>query len=239
MSLFAEARVLASLLRGLPRDGEHASRLDRFYGQQASQYDRFRERLLVGRRDLMTRLPIERGDLVVELGGGTGRNADFLGNRLQWLERYEVVDVCKPLLEIARQRAEHNSHICVIADDATRYQPARPADRVVMSYALSMIPQWQQAIDNAVDMLRPGGTVAVVDFYVSATTPRPGEAQHSAFARWFWPRWFGHDGVRLSPEPLEYLRNRLRTLHLGEHSSSVPYLPFAKVPFYVFLGTRT
>ena len=126
-----------------------------------------------------------------------------------------------------------NPLLHVVDGDATLYQPESTVDRVIMSYALSMIPQWRQAIDNTIDMLRPGGNVAVVDFYVSQATPRPGEARHG-----FWSRWFGHDGVRLSPEPLEYLRHRFRTVHLGEHRSAVPYLPLAKVPFYVFLGTK-
>ena len=35
MSIAGDARVLAALLRGQPRDGDHAARLDAFYAPQA------------------------------------------------------------------------------------------------------------------------------------------------------------------------------------------------------------
>jgi S-adenosylmethionine-diacylgycerolhomoserine-N-methlytransferase len=38
------------------------------------------------------------------------------------------------------------------------------ADRIVISYALSMIPDWQHAIERAVQQLTPGGSLHIVDF---------------------------------------------------------------------------
>jgi S-adenosylmethionine-diacylgycerolhomoserine-N-methlytransferase len=38
------------------------------------------------------------------------------------------------------------------------------ADRIVISYALSMIPDWQHAIERAVQQLAPGGALHIVDF---------------------------------------------------------------------------
>ncbi len=46
------------------------------------------------------------------------------------------------------------------------YRPADPADCVYFSYALTMIPDWRRAIDNAIAMLAPGGTLGVVDFHL-------------------------------------------------------------------------
>ncbi len=34
----------------------------------------------------------------------------------------------------------------------------------MFSYALSMIPRWERAIDRAIEAVRPGGILAVVDF---------------------------------------------------------------------------
>ncbi len=238
MNLLNDARVLTSLLRGIPRKGEHASRLNDFYRHQAGDYDRFRERLLSGRRELMQRLPLQSGDLVVELGGGTGRNVDFLGTRANLLQRYEVVDLCQPLLDIAKQRAARNPCVQAIEGDATTYRPGRPADVVVFSYALSMIPMWRDAINNAVAMLKPGGTLAVVDFYVSAASPPAGMARHGRFTRWFWPRWFGHDGVRLSSESLETVSACTDRFHLVEDLAKVPYVPSVRVPFYTYMGRK-
>ena len=83
----AEARVLRQLLRGMPGGGDHASRLEAFYGPQADAYDDFRERLLPGRDELMAWLAPVAGERVVELGAGTGRNPAFLGARVRELGR--------------------------------------------------------------------------------------------------------------------------------------------------------
>ena len=126
----------------------------------------------------------------------------------------------------------------MIEADATSYRPAEPVDCVYFSYALTMIPDWQAAMDNAIAMLRPGGMLGVVDFYVSAARPRPGEAVHGAFTRYFWPRWFAHDGVRLTPAHLARLRCLLPDHLCQERRAHVPYLPGARVPYYIFVGRR-
>ena len=124
----SDARVLWHLLRGQPRTGDHASRLAAFYGPQAADYDRFRERLLQGRRELIDQMDIAAGSSVVELGCGTGRNVEFLGERLSTLARVELVDLCAPLLERARLLAAGWPNVHVVAGDATTHMPAEPAD---------------------------------------------------------------------------------------------------------------
>lgn len=228
--LAAEARVLRQLLRGLSGEGGHAERLNRFYGPQAEHYDRFRERLLHGRQALIDRLAPGPGEHVVELGGGTGRNLDFFGSRIATLGSVGVVDLCRPLLAVAERRARELSNVRIIEADATRYRPEHPVDIVYFSYALTMIPDWRAAIDNAIAMLKPGGRLGVVDFHIA-----PG---HGRLARAFWPRWFGHDGVRLSPEHLPYLLDRLETTALQQAFGPVPYLPGLRVPYYVLVGRR-
>lgn len=228
--LLAEGRVLLQLLRGLSGPGGHAERLSRFYAPQAGEYDRFRERLLYGRRELIERLAPAPGSHVVELGGGTGRNLDFLGPRLPRLASFTLVDLCRPLLAVAATRAAAHDNVRLVEADATRFQPAEPADCVYFSYALTMIPDWRAAIDNALLMLKPGGTLGVVDFHISAA--------HGRFTRAFWPRWFAHDGVRLSVEHLPYLQRRTESLFLETARGSVPYLPGLKVPYYVFAGRK-
>ncbi|MEI6246813.1 MAG: SAM-dependent methyltransferase, partial [Acidobacteriota bacterium] len=104
MGVRADARVLLAMVKGAGGAGAHAERLTRFYGPQAADYDRFRERLLPGRRELVEALPVTAGARVVELGGGTGRNAEFFGARLDTLARLDVVDICAPLLEVASAR---------------------------------------------------------------------------------------------------------------------------------------
>lgn len=235
-ALRGDAAVLARLLRGMPRAPSHAQALGAFYGAQSAHYDRFRERLLHGRAELVASLPLPPRARIVELGGGTGRNAEFLGARLADLASYDVVDLCAPLLDHAHERARRIPQLRVIEADATRWRPAQPVDAVILSYALTMIPDWRAAIDNAIAMLQPGGVLAVVDFHVSPARVAPGWARHGSITRWFWPRWFRHDGVRLDSAHLPTLRRLLPLHEVLEDRAPVPWLPLARVPYYRFVG---
>lgn len=236
-----DAAVLRQMLRGMPRSDSHAQNLQSFYGAQAKQYDRFRERLLRGRAELITslleRLPPRAH--VVELGGGTGRNLDFFGEHLRDIARFDLVDLCPSLLERARDRIAHYPQVRTIEADATTYTPDAPVDCVYFSYSLTMIPDWRVALANALAMLKPSGILGVVDFYTSPAAPDAGLARHGPFTRHFWPRWFAHDGVRLDPAHLATLRRRLPRHELAEHRAAVPYLPLIRVPYYIFVGRRS
>ena len=238
MSFASDARILLQLVRGLSRGRAHADALDGFYGPQAERYDAFRERLLQGRERLTSLLPCPPRGRLVELGGGTGRNLEYFGQRLATLERVELVDLCEPLLGIAATRAARLANVHVVRADACTYRPAAPVDCVFLSYALTMIPDWRAAVDNAVQMLKPGGTLGVVDFYVSGTRPAPGFVRHGWATRTLWPAWFAHDGVRLSAEHLPYLCDRLHVTALEERRAALPYVPWVTVPYYVLVGRR-
>jgi len=237
-SIRSDLRVLGRLLRGAARAGSEVERLTDFYAAQADGYDRFRDRLLHGRRELMHFLAPAASSRLVELGAGTGRNLDYLGPRLGALGSVTLVDLCPPLLDVARRRCAGCSNVRIVEDDAARFRPELPVDSVYFAYALSMIGKWRAAIDNAFTMLRPGGTIGSVDFFVSAPAPHPNRARHAWSTRAFWPRWFAHDGVRLSPEPLDYLLSRFEIVHLAERRGSVPYMLGLTVPYYVFVGRK-
>ncbi|MEO7324580.1 MAG: class I SAM-dependent methyltransferase [Dokdonella sp.] len=233
-ALRGDVAVLARLARGMPRASSHAQALGTFYGAQSAHYDRFRERLLQGRAELIGSLELPPQARVVELGGGTGRNAEFFGERLAQIESITIVDLCAPLLARARARAVRIAQLRTVEADATTWQPAEPVDAVILSYALTMIPDWRAAIENAISMLKPGGMLGVVDFYVSQAGAKG--VRHGAFTRRFWPAWFAHDGVRLNEQHLPMLRRRLSDHEIFEARAAVPYMPFGRVPYFRFVG---
>jgi S-adenosylmethionine-diacylgycerolhomoserine-N-methlytransferase len=239
-ALRGDAAVLGRLLRGMPRAATHADALGAFYGPQSDDYDRFRERLLAGRAELIRSLPLPPRARIVELGGGTGRNAEFFGDALHDIESIEIVDLCAALLARARERSRTIPQLRAIEADATTYRPAQAVDCVIFSYALTMIPDWRAALTNAIAMLDTGGVLAVVDFYVSPPDATSGNGtRHGALTRWFWPSWFRHDGVRLSAQHLPTLRALLPRNRIVEARAPVPYLPLGRVPYYRFVGRKT
>ncbi len=239
MSLVADARTLLQFARGRAKGGSHAERLQAFYQPQALHYDAFRERLLHGRQDLVSRLALPPGSNVVELGGGTGRNLDFFGPRLLTFSRFEVVDLCPALLAQARKRCAHWPGVAVAVEaDATTYRPQQSVDCVYFSYALTMIPDWRAALDNALSMLRPGGLLGAVDFYVAPRDPPAGFARQGSLSRIFWTRWFGHDGVCLDAQHLPYLLRHTVPVNCEARTAAVPYLPGLRVPYYLYIGRK-
>lgn len=236
---FSEVKILWSMLRGQKKGDTLKERLDNFYSPQASRYDSFRERLLHGRAEMIELLDIQPGMRVVEIGGGTARNLEFYADLIPALESVEVVDLCGPLLDQARKRCAKWPNVRLTEGDATTFLPQKTADRVYLSYSLTMMPEWQTIVDNAYEMLAPGGKIGVVDFYSSTRDAVPGQVAHGFFSRNFWPRWFAHDGVYLEPERLRYLLAHFDKQALQEHRGSVPFLPGLKVPYYLFIGLKS
>jgi S-adenosylmethionine-diacylgycerolhomoserine-N-methlytransferase len=237
MMLGAELRTLRQLLRGMAHDLPLAERLQCFYGPQAAHYDRFRERLLHGRAEMIHLLDPEPGQHVVELGAGTARAALYLHERLAQLGSLTLVDLCPALLAQARTRTRPWPRTRVIESDCADWRPPHAVERVYLSYALSMMPRWTRVLDGVAAMLCPGGRIGVVDFHVSAAEPARDRVRHCALARHWWPWWFAHDGVDVGPQRLAALEERFKPLVLREARGSVPYLPGLRVPYFIFIGT--
>jgi S-adenosylmethionine-diacylgycerolhomoserine-N-methlytransferase len=241
MTLRSDLAILYHLALRPVRGSDHAQRMEDFYRGQAPHYDRFRERLLHGRCELFRALPVPEGGVWVDLGGGTGASLEWLDQRIHRLRKVYVVDLSASLLEVARQRAQARgwSNVEAVRADATRFRPAEAeADVVTFSYALTMIPDWYLAVANAAAMLRPGGTIGAVDFYVSRKHAAVGMTRHGWTTRTFWPLWFGIDNVFLSADHLPLLQHQFETVTLREDRSKVPYLPLGRVPHYVFVGRK-
>ena len=173
MALLADLRVLYHLVLKPVRGKDHADRMENFYAGQAEAYDDFRKRLLKGRQELYDQIEVPDGGVWVEMGGGTGSNLEYLGDRIHRLSKVYVVDLADSLLEVATQRAEQKgwNNVEAVAADATSWQVDGGADVVTFSYSLTMIPDWFGAIENAKRLLKPTGKLGVVDFYVSRKFP--------------------------------------------------------------------
>jgi S-adenosylmethionine-diacylgycerolhomoserine-N-methlytransferase len=184
-------------------------------------------------------IPIPRDGVWVDMGGGTGHNLGHFGDRICELRKVYLVDLSPSLLAIAAERVRQQgwSNVEAVQADVTTFQPTDgPADVVTFSYSLTMIPDWFAALEHARSLLRPGGVIGVVDFYVSRKYPAAGLRRHSWWTRTFWPAWFVRDNVLLSADHLPFLSWRFQTVRLDERRARVPYVPLARVPYYIFVG---
>lgn len=241
MSQLSDLRVLYHLTLSPVRGSTHARRMENFYAGQANDYDDFRKRLLSGREDLFAALDVPEDGVWVDLGGGTGSNLELLGERIERLRKVYVVDLSPSLLEQVRDRAKRRgwNHVEAIEADATSFLPPEGAvDLVTFSYSLTMIPDWFAAVQHAERLLRPGGQIGVVDFYVSRKYPTSGLRRHGWLTRTFWPAWFANDNVHLSHDHLPFLQRHFETSQVSECKGKIPLFPLARVPYYWFIGTR-
>jgi S-adenosylmethionine-diacylgycerolhomoserine-N-methlytransferase len=240
-TLVADLKTLYHLLLKPARGKDHAERMESFYAGQADAYDSFRRRLLPGRRELYNSIPLPQGGVWVDLGGATGANFESLGRNIEELQSAYVVDLSPSLLAVARERIRRHgwTNVRAVQADAAQFRPPEAAaDVVTVSYALTMIPEWFLAVENAWAMLKPGGLIGVVDFFVSRKHPVQGSIRHAWFTRSFWPVWFAGDNVFLSADHLPFLRSHFDQLSCVESTARLPYLPLARVPYYMFVGRK-
>lgn len=240
-SLASNARVLWHLAVNRVRGKTHEERLTSFYSGQAGDYDGFRKRLLHGREEMLQTVPFEPGGIWVDLGAGTGANAEAIAEQVPQLGKVYQVDLCEPLLDVARQRVEHHgwNNVVPVHADATQFAPEEGlVDVVTFSYSLTMIPDWFAAVDHAWRILKPGGVLGIVDFYVSRKYPAEGRVRHPWSTRTFWTTWFAMDNVFLNGDHLPYLERKFETVTLHERRGKVPFLPLIRAPHYIYIGRK-
>ncbi len=241
MAFFADMKILYHMLVKPVRGDDHAERMESFYGGQAGAYDDFRKRLLRGRQELWDQISVPDGGVWVDMGGGTGSNVENFGDNVGRPAKIYVVDLSSSLLKIAADRFENKgwSNVEAVEADATKFRPSEgSADVVTFSYSLTMIPDWFAAIENALAILKPGGLIGVVDFYVGRKYAPDDMKKHRWLARSMWPPWFATDNVFPSPDHIPFLRHHFEQVYLNEDRFRMPYVPFFKTPYYQFVGWK-
>ena len=145
--------------------------MDRIYRQQRHVYDLSRKYYLLGRDRLIDGLAPPPGGRVLEIGCGTARNLIAAGRRHPEAKLFGI-DISAEMLATARQRLARTGQgdrIRLARADATHFDPAilfgvPSFSRIFFSYTLSMIPEWERALDESVRWLQPGGELHLVDF---------------------------------------------------------------------------
>jgi S-adenosylmethionine-diacylgycerolhomoserine-N-methlytransferase len=158
--------------------GDHAGLMDDVYRGQRHIYDLTRKYYLLGRDRLIAEMDVPDGGTVLEVGCGTGRNLAQIAKR--WPEaRLFGLDISDEMLKSAS--ANLRSARCANRTELARADAAQfdalqlfgraRFDRIMFSYTLSMIPDWQGALRQAASLLSTQGSIHIVDFGMQEGLP--------------------------------------------------------------------
>lgn len=153
----------------------HAALMDSVYKGQRHIYDLTRKYYLFGRDTLIDGLDAKPGMRVLEVACGTGRNLAKIAKTWPGVRLYGL-DISAEMLKNARKALGDGAALG--EGDACSFDPHEllgeaAFDRIVLSYALSMIPDWEAAVSHAAGQLAPGGELHIVDFGDLAGLPGP------------------------------------------------------------------
>jgi len=179
------------------------------------------------RREGVDALHLSPGDTVVELGCGTGHNLGRLVEAVGPTGRVIGVDLTDAMLSQARRRAAgagwHNVELVQVNAEAFAFPPR--VGGVLSTYALTLVPSFDEVIRRAAEALAPGKRMAVVDFKAPEG----------------WPRWalraivpFLHPfGVTLGLEerhPWESMRRYFGAVEMRERYLHTTYVAVGEAP---------
>lgn len=183
------------------------TKMNNMYRWTRHIYDASRKYYLLGRDTLIGDLNAQNGEHICMVGCGTGRNLVKMIKSYPEAHFYGI-DASDEMLKTAYKNLKKNnvSQQAKIAqayaenfDPASLFNLKKPFDKIVFSYALSIIPPWRESIDHALTLLPSGGEIHIVDFGGQENLP-------SWFRKFlFW--WLSLFHVYHKPDILNYLKH--------------------------------
>lgn len=126
------------------------------------------------RRRAVAALRLKPGDVVLEIGAGTGRNLPYLVDAIGPTGTVIAIDASEGMLAQARKLVARRdwSNVHLLRQDAAELQVDRALDGVLFSLSYSVLPEPRRALEPAWRSLRDGGRVVVMDVGLTHTRLR-------------------------------------------------------------------
>lgn len=128
------------------------------------------------RRKAIARLNVTVNSSVLDVACGIGSNFKLIESYLGNSGTIVGVDISSESLTIARKLVAKNkwTNVRLLNRSITEYQPKRRFDAILCTFALEIISEYQAAIDNMFELLKPDGRFAVLGLKKSSTMPYAG-----------------------------------------------------------------
>jgi len=190
----------------------NSNSLDAFYESQAEYYDNYRSRMLHGKSKLMGMLPYFSGMKILLFAGGTADISRYIPDIPHTIT---CMDLCKPLLDVARKLYPK---MITVRADAEKYISETKMDFVICSYSLTMIPDWKSAIECMVKSCKKKGYICCSDFVVNGENIIRDAIVKTAFAQ---------DNVNLNADHIRYLDSHpnLERIRVCIEDGDFPLMP--------------
>lgn len=132
-------------------------------------------------------LNLKKGDTVVDLCCGTGLNFPYLYRAVGHEGKIIGVDLSGDMLKVAEKQVKEKGwqNFTMVQSDAARYKFPANINGIVSSYAITLIPEYDEIISRGADSLYSGGRFVILDF------KKPEN----------WPEWFAKLMVSLFIKP--------------------------------------
>jgi ubiquinone/menaquinone biosynthesis C-methylase UbiE len=163
----------------------------KYYDKFSKVYDWFSPKWYYheARAYAIEQLALKSGDTVLNLPCGTGQNFDYLQKYLKGTGMIIGIDLSEGMLDKAKNIIAENdwSNIEIFNEDATKVNAewvnnhldtSVKVDAILCDLGLSGFPNWEQIIDNMLDLLKPDGRLVIMDWYI----PKP--TLKGAFIKW-------------------------------------------------------
>lgn len=200
-------------------------RMAPFYDVASKPYGWFGTRRLAERA--IEELRLEPGDIVVELGTGTGRNLEALSAAVGSGGRVVGVDLSPGMLKVAQAKVDEMGlgNVDLVEADMTDYQLPQGTAAVLSTYAMEMLPTCEKLISSLAGQVRPGGRIVLNGLRHPDRWPDWVTRMGSALSR---P--FGVSEAYESHRPWETIDQLLTDVVYDEAMAGAAYLSAGTVP---------
>jgi len=121
------------------------------------------------RASVIDRLELDSTSRVLDLACGTGLNFDLLQRSLEGGGQLVGVDHSAKTLALARRKVDQRGwrNVELVEADAATWSAEAAFDAALCTFAIEIIPPWQEALATMFEAVKPGGRLGFVGFRLS------------------------------------------------------------------------